>query len=153
MRPPKGNDSLFAVIAVFERNSPMIDPPSCPPGSLAWQQYQVNLASGRAVTLAFSLADPGDAAMARMKARHGAAHLGLLVVLDDPDSVEEAVVWFHQTQALTLLSQHRDMVIGDEVRALLPRYFSVFFDDVKALAPQLSQARLALAETGGKTLH
>ena len=131
----------------------MVDSQRCPPGSLAWQQYQVNLMSGRAVTLSFSLADPSDAAMARVKERHGAAHLGLLVVLDDPDSVEEAVLWFHQARALTLLSQHRDTVIGDEVRALLPRYFAAFFDDVKALAPQLSQVRLSLAETGANTLH
>ncbi len=131
----------------------MIDLQRCPPGSLAWQQYQVKLMSGRAVTLAFSLADPRDAVMARVKERHDATHLGLLVVLDDPDSVEEAVLWFHQARALTLLSQHREVVIGDEVRALLPRYFAVFFDDVKALAPQLSQARLSLAGTGGKPLH
>jgi hypothetical protein len=131
----------------------MVDPQRCPPGSLAWQQYQVNLASGRAVTLAFSLADPRDAAMARVKERHGASHLGLLVVLDDPDSVEEAVLWFDQARSLTLLSQHREMVIGDEVKALLPRYFAAFFDDVKGLAPQLSQARLSPAETCGTPLH
>jgi hypothetical protein len=123
----------------------MLHSKRCPPGSLAWQQYEVHQISGRAVTLAFSLGDPRDETMARVKEHHRASHLGLLVVLDDPDSVEEAVVWCHQTRALTLLSQHRDPVIGEEVRALLPRYFSVFFDDVKALAPQLSQARLALA--------
>ena len=130
----------------------------CPPGSLAWQQYEVNLMSGRAVTLAFSLGDPRDETMARMKERHGASHMGLLVVLDDPDSVEEVVLWFHQAERLTLLSQNGDMLIGDEVTTLLPRYFAVFFDDVKALAPQLADVRLApvglsLIETGGKPLH
>lgn len=131
----------------------MIDPQRGPPGSLAWQQYQVNLMSGRAVTLAFSLADPSDAVMARVKERHGASHLGLLVVLDDPDSVEEAVFWFDQARALTLLSQHREMVIGNEVMALLPRYFAVFFDDVKALAPQLAHVRFSVPETGCATVH
>ena len=124
-----------------------------PPGSLAWQQYEVNLISGRAVTLGFSLGDPRDETMARMKERHCASHLGLLIVLDDPDSLEEVVLWFHQAQSLTLLSQNGEIMIGDEVSALLPRYFAVFFDDVKALAPQLAQVRLSLPETVGKHLH
>lgn len=134
-------------------SSPMDLPKRRPPGSLAWQQYEVNLMSGRAVTLAFSLGDPRDETMARVKERHRASHLGLLVVLDDPDSVEDVVLWFHQAQSLTLLSQNSEIVIGDEVKALLPRYFAVFFDDVKALAPELAYARLCLPETGAKTLH
>ena len=124
-----------------------------PPGSLAWQQYEVNLMSGRAVTLAFSLGDPRDETMARMKEQHRASHLGLLVVLDDPDSVEEVVLWFHQAQSLTLLSQNGEIINGDEVSALLPRYFAVFFNDVKALAPQLAHVRLCLPETGARLLH
>jgi hypothetical protein len=116
----------------------------CPPGSLAWHQYQVNLTSGRAVTLGFSLADPTDETMARVKERHRASHLGLLVVLDDPASAEDVMLWFHQAESLTLLSQNCDIAIGDEVKAILPRYFAVFFDDVKALAPQLAHVRLAV---------
>jgi len=131
----------------------MVHSKRCPPGSLAWQQYEANLISGRAITLAFSLGDPRDEAMARMKERHRASHLGLLVVLDDPDSVEEGVLWFHQAGSLTLLSQNSAIMIGDEVRALLPRYFAVFFDDVKALAPQLAHVRLSLPETVAKHLH
>ena len=129
----------------------MVDSKRCPPGSLAWQQYQVNLMSGRAVTLAFSLGDPRDETMARMKDRHRASHLGLLVVLDDPDSIEGVLLWFHQAESVTLLSQTGAIVMGKEVRALLPRYFAVFFDDVKALAPQLAQVTFSLPETVGKT--
>lgn len=131
----------------------MVPPKRCPPGSLAWQQYQVNLVSGRSVTLAFSLGDPRDETMARMKERYCASHLGLLAVLDDPDSVEDVVLWVHQAQSLTLLSQNGEITIGDEVSALLPRYFAVFFDDVKALAPQLAHVKLCLPETVGKNLH
>lgn len=125
----------------------------CPPGSLAWQQYQVDLASGRTVTLGFSLADPGDRAMARVKAEHCASHLGLLVVLDDPESLDKVVLWLHQTTALTLLSQNGDTLIGHEVRTLLPRYFAVFFDEIKDLAPSLAEVRLVVSRTGDKTLH
>jgi hypothetical protein len=124
-----------------------------PPGSLAWQQYQVNLMSGRAVTLGFSLGDPRDTTMARIKQEHGASHLGLLVVLDDPDSLEEVVLWFHQATSLTLVSQNGDTMIGVEVRALLPRYFAAFFDDVKDLAPELANVALAAPRTGDKNLH
>ena len=125
----------------------------CPPGSLAWQQYEVTLPSGRVVTLAFSLGDPCDETMARLKERHGALHLGLLVVLDDPQSLEDVVLWFQDARSLTLLSQNGDVRIGDAVRALLPRYFAVFFDDVKALAPQLARVCLSLPVTGAETLH
>jgi hypothetical protein len=125
----------------------------CPPGSLAWQQYQVKLLSGRDVTLGFSLADPRDKTMARMKQAHRASHLGLLVILDDPESLEEVVLWFHQATSLTLISQNGDTMIGHEVRALLPRYFAVFFDEVKELAPDLANVRLAVAKTGDKRLH
>jgi hypothetical protein len=40
--------------------------------------------------------------MARVKQAHDASHLGLLVVLDDPDSLEEVVLWFQQATSLTL---------------------------------------------------
>ena len=88
-----------------------------------------------------------------MKEAHSASHLGLLVILDDPESLEEVVLWFHQTTSLTLISQNGDTMIGGEVRALLPRYFAVFFDEVKELAPDLANVKLAVAKTGDKRLH
>lgn len=125
----------------------------CPPGSLAWQQYPVRLMSGRTATVGLSLADPRDATMARVKVSHGAAHLGLLVILDDPDSLEEVVLWLHQAGSLTLVSQNGDTIIGDEVKAVLPRYFAAFFDDVRELAPALAEVRLVVPKTGDKTLN
>jgi hypothetical protein len=125
-----------------------------PPGSLAWRQYEDKLMSGRTAILGFSLADPRHRTMARVKREHEASNLGLLVVLDDPESLEEVVLWFQQATALTLLSQNGDMMIGEEVRALLPRYFTVFFDDVKEIAPGLADISLApVPRTGDRNLH
>ena len=124
-----------------------------PRGALAWRQYRVKLVSGRTATLGFSLADPHDKTMARVKQAHDASHLGLLVVLDDPNSLEEVVLWFQQTTSLTLISQNGDMMISDEVRVLLPRYFAVFFDEIKDVAPDLANVRLAVPRTGDKKLH
>lgn len=110
--------------------------------------------SGRTAILGFSLADPDHATMARIKSEHEASNLGLLVVLDDPDSLEEVVLWFQHATSLTLLSQGGDMLIGEEVRALLPRYFTVFFDEVKEIAPDLADILLApVPRTGEKNLH
>jgi len=109
--------------------------------------------SGRTATLGLSLADPRDRTMARVKARHGAAHLGLLVILDDPESLEEVVVWLHQARTLTLVSQNGDTLIGDEVKAVLPRYFAAFFDEVRELAPALADVRLVVPKTGDRTLN
>ena len=125
----------------------------CPPGSLAWRQYQVKLVSGRTVTLGFSLADPHDKTMARVKREHDALHLGLLVVLNDLDSQEEVVLWFQRATSLTLVSQNGDVMIGDEVKGLLPRYFAVFFDEIRDVAPDLANVRLAVPMTGDKSLH
>jgi hypothetical protein len=113
----------------------------------------VKLVSGHTATLGFSLADPRDKTIARLKQEHDASHLGLLVVLDDPDSLEEVVLWFQQATSLTLVSQNGDMMIGGEVRGLLPRYFAVFFDEIKDVAPDLVNVRLAATKTGDKNLH
>lgn len=104
-------------------------------------------------TLGFSLCNPLDTTMARVMEAHDAAHLGLLVVLDDPESREEVVVWFHRPTSLTLVAQNGDMMIGDEVRGLLPRYFAAFFDEIRDVAPALADVRLAVPRTGDKNLH
>jgi hypothetical protein len=122
-----------------------------PLGTLAWRQYDVKLDAGHSVTVGFSLADPHDETIAEMKRRHGASNLGFLVILDDPDSVEEVVLWFQQASSLTMMSQNGAMLIGDEVQALLPRYFTVFFDDIKDIAPDLADVlfvRVPRASTG-----
>jgi hypothetical protein len=124
-----------------------------PAGTLAWRQYQVKLLSGHTAILGFSLADPHDESIADLKRAHHAAHLGLLVVLDDPASLEEVVLWFEEATTLTLLSQNGDTMIGDEVRSLLPRYFAIFFDDIKDVAPDLANVRFAVPRTGDRTLH
>lgn len=125
----------------------------CPPASLAWQQYQVNLNSGSTVTLGFSLADPRDQTIAQLMKAHDASHLGLLLILNDQDSLEEVILWFHEAASLTLLSQNGDPTIGNDVRTLLPRYFAAFFDEIKDLAPDLAKVRLAVPRTGDKSLH
>jgi hypothetical protein len=124
-----------------------------PAGTLAWRQYQVKLLSGHTAILGFSLADPQDESMAELRRGHHASNLGLLVVLDDPDSLEEVVLWFQQATTLTMLSQNGDTMIGDEVKPLLPRYFAIFFDDIKDVAPDLANVRFAVPRTGDKTLH
>jgi hypothetical protein len=43
---------------------------------------------------------------------------------------------------------------GEEVKALLPRYLAVFFDEVKDLAPDLSCVRLArVPSAGDRNVH
>ena len=125
-----------------------------PPGALAWRQYEVKLLSGRTATVAFSLGDPRDGTIARVKREREAANLGLLVVLNDPDSAEEVVLWFQRATSLTLLSHGDDMMIGEEVRTLLPRYFTAFFDEVKDIAPELGTVIFTrVATTKDRNLH
>ena len=133
--------------------TPFAAPKPCLPGSLAWQEYELTLNSGSTVTLIFSLADPEDKIMGRLKKAHAVSHLGLLLILDDPDSPEDVVVWLHRTPSLTLMSRKGDPIIGAELSSLLPSYFAAFFDEVKDLAPDLAGAKLAGPGTAGKTLH
>lgn len=132
------------------RRSP---PTGGPPGALAWRKYEVQLLSGRTVTLLFSLADPLHPIVAGIKQRHAAANLGLLAVLDDPDSLEEAVLWLHQATTLTLVSQNGDTIIGTEVRNLLPDYFAGFFREIGHLAPGLAGVKLVAPSAGDAILH
>ena len=113
-----------------------------PLGALAWRQYDVTLDSGHCVKVGFSLADPHDETIAEIGRKHGASNLGFLVILDDPDSLEEVVLWFHQASELTMMSQNGAMLIGDEMKALLPRYFTVFFDEIRHIAPDLADVSL-----------
>jgi hypothetical protein len=122
------------------------------PSPIAWRQYNVKLASGFTATLGFSLGDSSDATTARVMKAYDASYLGLLVVLDDPQSVEAAVLWFQQATTLTLVSPD-SIRISDEVRGLLPRYFTAFFDDIKDLAPVLGSIRLIAPRTGDRKLH
>lgn len=122
------------------------------PSPIAWRQYEAKLASGFTATLGFSLGDPWEADTARVMAAYGASHLGLLVVLDDPQSSEGPVLWFQEATCLTLLSPD-PMKIGDEVRALLPRYFTAFFHEIKDLAADLGNVTLIAPRTGDKKLH
>jgi len=58
------------------------------------------------------------------------------------------------TQAATLTLLAPDTInIGDEVRALLPRYFIAFFDDIADAAPGLGSIRLIAPRTGDRKLH
>ena len=123
-----------------------------PLGASAWHQYHVRLAGGHKATLAFSLADPGHATTLRVKEIHCASHVGLFLVRGDPDSREEVVLWFQQATSLTLFSQNA-LLISHEVRGLLPRYFAVFFDDIKELVPELAAVRLIAPRTRDKTLN
>ena len=122
------------------------------PSPIAWRQYEVKLASGRTATLGFSLADRTEVNTARILEAYEASHLGLFVVLDDPDSLEAVMLWFQQETVLTLFSPD-PMKIGDEVRGLLPRYFTTFFDEIRDLAPDLGNIRLIAPRTGDRKLH
>ncbi len=113
----------------------------------------MKLSPSRTITVCLSLADPRDKTIARVMTAHDVLHMGLLVVLDDPESLEETILWFHQAAALTLVSQNGDILIGDEVRVLLPRYFAAFFDEIRDLAPELADVKLAVPRTGDKRLH
>jgi hypothetical protein len=124
-----------------------------PPGSLAWREYQVKLASGRTVRLGFSLADPLHKVTSEVQRGLDALHLGFFVVFDDPDSQEEPMLWFQQATLLTLRSQQGNIAIGHDIRSVLPRYFAVFFDDMKDIAPKLADVRFAIPRTGDRTLH
>jgi len=123
-----------------------------PPSPTEWRRYRVKLASGITATLGFWLADPQHATTARLKQAHDASYLGLFFVLDDPESCEDVVLWVQQATSLTLFSQ-QTLVIGDEVRGLLPRYFAAYFDEIRDVAPDLARVRLIAPRTGDKTLN
>ena len=75
------------------------------------------------------------------------------MVLGDPDSPEEIVVWFQQATTLTLITRDNEARLGPAITGVLPRYFAAFFDDIKDIAPDLARVRLAVPRTLDRTLN
>jgi hypothetical protein len=48
------------------------------------------------------------------------------------------VLWLRQAGTLTMISRNGAMFMGEEIRTLLPRYFTVFFDEIRDIAPDLA---------------
>jgi hypothetical protein len=52
------------------------------------------------------------------------------------------------------MSPNGAMLIGDEVRSLLPSYFTVFFDEIKDIGPDLADVLLVrVPKTSQKHLN
>ncbi|SKA34911.1 hypothetical protein SAMN02745126_05575 [Enhydrobacter aerosaccus] len=124
------------------------------PGALAWREYQVHLPSHVTATLSFTLGDPDHEAWPAVVARQrGALAFGMLAIDDVPDAPEKAVLWTVEQDRLSIICERDDPDHSEEVKRVLPRYFAMFFDDIKDLAPQLAAREVLMPCLGDTTLH
>jgi hypothetical protein len=122
-----------------------------PPGILAMREYRVLLPSGPTATIGFALSDfahnsePADVAR-----RNKAVAFGLLAIHGVPDAPERAMVWFHDSTRLRYVLANGDPHPSDEIRRILPRYFAVFFNEIRDVAPSLAALIPVVPRIGDK---
>ena len=124
------------------------------PGALAWREYQVPLPSRFTATISFTLGDPDHETWPAVVARQrGALAFGMLAIDDVPDAPEKAVLWTVERDRLSIICERDDPDPSEEVKQVLPRYFAMFFDDIRDVAPQLAAREIIMPREGDTTLH
>ncbi len=108
-------------------------------GRLTTREYDVTLPDGTQGKLAFALCDLAkDNALAQHARRRQAVAFGLLSFAELPDAPRNALLWVRTKDGLEMTTADGDDQPGGDLQRLVARYFIVFFDEVKDLAPELA---------------
>lgn len=108
-------------------------------GRLATREYEVTLPDGTQGKLAFALCDLAkNNALAQHARRRQAVAYGLLSFAELPDAPRNALLWVRTKDGLEMTTADGDDQPDGDLQRLVARHFIVFFDEVKALAPELA---------------
>lgn len=108
-------------------------------GRLATREYEATLPAGEAGKLAFALCDLARAnPLAGHARRRKAVAFGLLSFEGFSDAPRGTMLWVRTRDGLEMTSADGDDQPGPELQRLVARYFIVFFDEVRDVAPELS---------------
>jgi hypothetical protein len=127
-----------------------------PKGTLAYRQYQAELADGSPVSLAFTLSDSeADTYPARFAHEHNAIAFGFVSVLDAPGAPERPSVWMVDTTHLSLASEAGDRPISEDLQDIVELYLRLFFIQIVPIAPHLASIEWGLdpAANDNRTAH
>lgn len=108
-------------------------------GRLATREYDVTLPDGTKGRLAFALCDIlGDNALAQHARKRQAVAFGLLSFERLPDAPLNALLWVRTRDGMEMTTADADDQPSGDLQRLVARYFVVFFDEIKDVAPELA---------------
>lgn len=108
-------------------------------GRLATREYEVMLPDGTAGRLGYALCDLGmENALSRHAHRRQAVAFGLLSFEGLPDAPRNAMLWVRTTEGMEMTTADGDDQPRADLQRLIARYFIVFFDEIRDLAPDLA---------------
>lgn len=108
-------------------------------GRLATREYEVTLPAGEKGKLAFALCDLSrENALAGHARRRKAVAFGLLSFEGFAGAPLRPLLWVRTKDGMEMTGADGDDQPGPELQRLVARYFIVFFDEIKDVAPELS---------------
>lgn len=116
-------------------------------GRLATREYDVTLPDGSKGKLAFALCDIAqENALARHARKRDAVGFGLVGFEGFAEGPRHPVLWVQTGTGLEMTLADNDEQPGAQLQRLVGRYFILFFEDIKAVAPELAALPLSAKE-------
>ena len=116
-------------------------------GRLATREYDVTLPDGSKGKLAFALCDLAqENALARHARTRDAVGFGLVGFEGFGQGPRHPVLWVQTNTGMEMTLADNDEQPGAQLQRLVGRYFILFFEDIKAVAPELAALPLSAKE-------
>ena len=117
-------------------------------GRLATREYDVMLPDDSKGKLAFALCDLAqENALARHARKRDAVGFGLVGFEGFAEAPRHPVLWVQTTAGMEMTLADNDQQPGAQLQRLVGRYFILFFEDIKAVAPDLAALPLSVKES------
>lgn len=116
-------------------------------GRLATREYDVTLPDGSKGKLAFALCDLArENALTRHARQRDAVGFGLVGFEGFAEAPRHPVLWVQTGTGLEMTLADNDAQPGAQLQRLVGRYFLLFFEDIRAVAPALAALPLYARE-------
>jgi len=114
---------------------------------LATREYDVTLPDGSKGKLALALCDLAqENALARHARTREAVGFGLVSFEGFAEAPRHPVLWVQTNKGMEMTLADHDQQPGAQLQRLVGRYFILFFEDIKGVAPELAALPLSVKE-------
>ena len=116
------------------------------PGTLASCEYGLFLPNAANASIAFTLGDMGhESAEARFARSLGAMRYGTISIRNLSHGPRQPIVWSLHEGMIALTTMNGDVDATDGLKQRIVRLLVVFFHEIRAIAPELSEFNLTVA--------
>jgi hypothetical protein len=114
---------------------------------LATREYDVTLPDGSRGKLALALCDLAqENALARHARKREAVGFGLVSFEGFAEAPRHPALWVQTNTGMEMTLADNDQQPGAQLQRLVGRYFILFFEDIKDVAPELAALPLSVKE-------